>query len=161
MDIARSTGTPPITIPVRRRERRQKRGCRAGMLQKQPYKPQLPSLFLTNARSMANKMDEMIIKGSCILFTTETWHHSCILDSAIELAGYTAQHHDRTSASGKSTGGGLCLYVNNNWCTNIVTVKSYCSPDLEYVTVKCRSIYLPREFTVHHNCCLHHTGCEC
>lgn len=125
MDIARSTGSLPITIPVRRRERRQKQGCRAGMLQKQPYKLQLPSLFLTNARSMANKTDELIIKGSCILFTAETWHHSYIPDSAIELTGYTVQHHDRTSASGKSAGGGLCLYVNNNWCTNIVTAKSY------------------------------------
>ncbi len=27
-------------------------------------------------------------------------------------------------------------------------VDSHCSPDLEYVTVKCRPIYLPREFTV-------------
>lgn len=40
------------------------------------------------------------------------------------------------------------MYVNNNWCTNTVSVDSHCSPDLEYVTVKCRLIYLPREFTV-------------
>ena len=33
-------------------------------------------------------------------------------------------------------------------CTNTKTVSSHCSPDLEYVTVKCRPIYLPREFTV-------------
>ncbi len=44
--------------------------------------------------------------------------------------------------------GGLCVYVNNSWCTNTVTVDRHCSPDLEYVTVKCRPIYLPREFTV-------------
>lgn len=36
--------------------------------------------------------------------------------------------------------------MNNNWCTNTSTVDSHCSP--EYVTVKCRPIYLPREFTV-------------
>ena len=36
----------------------------------------------------------------------------------------------------------------HNWCTNTVTVDSGCSPGLEYGTVKCRPIYLPREFTV-------------
>lgn len=40
------------------------------------------------------------------------------------------------------------MYVNNSRCTNTVTVDSHCSLDLEYVTVKCRPIYLPRESTV-------------
>ncbi|KAK3506378.1 hypothetical protein QTP70_002309 [Hemibagrus guttatus] len=131
----------------RRCERKQKRGCRAGALarlQKQPLRPPLCSLFITNARCLTNKMDELrlqtvtnnITKDSCILLITETWLHLSIPDSAIELTGYTAQHHDRTSDSGKSRGGGLCMYVNNNWCTNTVTVD------------KCRPIYLPREFTV-------------
>ncbi|KAK3534494.1 hypothetical protein QTP86_016310, partial [Hemibagrus guttatus] len=105
-------------------------------------------------RSLTNMMDDLrlqtvtnnITKDSCILLITETWLHSSIPDTAIELTGYTAQRHDRTSDSGKSRGGGLCMYVNNNWCTNTVTVDSHCSPDLE--TVKCRPIYLPREFTV-------------
>lgn len=89
-----------------------------------------------------------VVKDSCILLFTETWLQSSIPDSAIELAGYTAQRQDRTVDSGKSRGGGLCVYVNKSWCTNTVTVDSHCSPDLEYVTVKCRPIYLPREFTV-------------
>lgn len=88
-----------------------------------------------------------IIKDSCILLITETWLHPLIPDSAIQLAGYTAQRLDRTSDSGKSRGGGLCVYINNNWYTNIVTVDSHCSPNLEYVTVKCRPFHLPREFT--------------
>uniref|UniRef100_A0A3P9IGT3 Reverse transcriptase domain-containing protein n=1 Tax=Oryzias latipes TaxID=8090 RepID=A0A3P9IGT3_ORYLA len=84
----------------------------------------------------------------CILLITETWLHPLIPDSAIQLAGYTAKRHDRTKDSGKSRGGGLCVYVNNNWCTNTKTVDRHCSSDLEYVTVRCRPIYLPREFTV-------------
>ena len=163
-DIIRRPGSPWITIPARRkrkrrRERRQKRGCRAGALtrlRKRPFKPPLPSLFLTNARSLANKMDELrlqtsanrTVKDCCMLLITETWLHPLIPDSAIELAGYTAQRHDRTENSGKSKGGGLCMYVNNSWCTNTVTVDSHCCPDLEYVTVKCRPFYLPREFSV-------------
>lgn len=99
-------------------------------LRKQPYKPPLPSLFLTNARSIANKMDELRLlaatnfagRDSCILLVTKTWLHSSIPDSSIELTGYTVQRHDRTSDSGKSRGGGLCVYVHNNWWTNILTV---------------------------------------
>lgn len=88
------------------------------------------------------------VNDSCILLFTETWLHSSIPDAAIELAGYTMYRHDRTRDSGKSRGGGLCVYVNNKWCTNTKTVNSHCSPDLELMTVKCRPIYLPREFTV-------------
>ncbi|XP_016348215.1 uncharacterized protein LOC107693373 isoform X2 [Sinocyclocheilus anshuiensis] len=112
VDIVRSPGSPWITIPAvrRQRERKQKRGCRAGALarlQRQPHRPPLPSLFLTNTRSLANKMDELrlqvatnnIMKDSCILLITETWLHSFIPDSAIELVGYTAQRHDRTRDS--------------------------------------------------------------
>ena len=163
-DIARRPGSLWFTIPTRRRrkrrrERRQKRGCRAGALvrlRKRPHKPPLPSVFLANVRSLANKMDELrlqittnrTIKDSCILLFTETWLHSSIPNTATELAGRTAYRHDRTKDSGKSRGGGLCVYVNNNWCTNTTTINSHCSPDLELVTVKCRPIYLPREFTV-------------
>ena len=89
-----------------------------------------------------------LVQDCCILLITETWLHSSIPDTAIELAGRTAHRQDRNSNSGKSRGGGLCIYVNNNWCTNATTIDSHCSPDLEYLTVKCRPTYLPREFTV-------------
>uniref|UniRef100_A0A669EKF5 Reverse transcriptase domain-containing protein n=1 Tax=Oreochromis niloticus TaxID=8128 RepID=A0A669EKF5_ORENI len=39
--------------------------------------------------------------------------------------------------------------INNSWCdyANVHPVKSFCSPDLEYLMVKCRPFWLPREFT--------------
>ncbi len=43
--------------------------------------------------------------------------------------------------------GGLCVYINNNWCKNAKSVSRYCSPDIELLTVVCRPFYLPREFT--------------
>lgn len=57
-DVAGHPGSPCITIPAgrrrrRRRERRQKQGCRAGALARLRRQP------LTNARSLANKMDEL------------------------------------------------------------------------------------------------------
>ncbi|XP_024121111.1 uncharacterized protein LOC112142095 [Oryzias melastigma] len=161
LEIARSPGPSWFPIPsrgTRRRRRRRKRGRRAGALarlRRLPLKPPLPSLFLSNARSLLNKMDELrlqvatdnCVKDVCALLITETWLQHSVPDSAIELAGYTALRRDRTADSGKSRGGGVCVYVNNSWCTNTVTIDSQCSPDIEYLTVKCRPFYLPREFT--------------
>lgn len=69
-------------------------------------------------------------------------------DTAIELAGYTLHRLDRSRDSGKSTGGRLCRYVNNSWCTNTKAIERHCSLDLEFVTVKCRPFDLPKEFIV-------------
>ena len=150
--ITRDAGSPWITISMRkqrrRRERKQKRGCRAGglaRLRKRPHKPPLPSHSLANVRSLANKMNELRLqvtwdnftRDCCVLLITETWLHSSIPDPAIELACFTTQRFDRTSDSGKNKGGGLCMYIKNNWRNNTVTVASHCSPDLEYLTVKC------------------------
>ncbi|XP_072358730.1 uncharacterized protein [Scyliorhinus torazame] len=33
------------------------------------------------------------------------------------------------------------------WCLDVAILATYCSLDLEYLTVKCRPYYLPREFT--------------
>lgn len=45
--------------------------------------------------------------------------------------------------------GCVCFYINIRWGadSSVVTVSSYCSPDLEYLMVKCRPFYLPREFS--------------
>lgn len=54
---------------------------------------------------------------------------------------------DRTAASGKTRGGGLCIFENNSWCTISKEVLSYCSPEVEYLKISCRPHYLPREFS--------------
>ncbi len=71
-------------------------------------------------------------------------------DSAIELTGFSVHHSDRTKElTGKSRGGGVCFYINNSWCDerNIHSIKSFCSPDLEFHMLLCRLFWLPREFT--------------
>lgn len=74
---------------------------------------------------------------------TETWLSPTIPAEAIELASRSAHRADRTTDSGKSRGGGLCVYTNYNWCTNAVITDTYCSLDLEYLSVRCRPFYLP------------------
>ncbi len=38
-------------------------------------------------------------------------------------------------------------YVSNAWCTSTDIIKTHCSPDIEYLILKCRPFYVPREFT--------------
>ncbi len=43
---------------------------------------------------------------------------------------------DRDSAvTRKSLGGGLCLYVNKNWCNTVVVRETLCTPDIELLSV--------------------------
>ena len=53
----------------------------------------------------------------------------------------------RDANSGKTRGGGVCLFVNNSWCamSNIKDVSRYCSPEVEYLMISCRPHYLPKE----------------
>ena len=51
--------------------------------------------------------------------------------------------------SGKRMGGGVSFMINDSWCNhnNIQELKSFCSPNLEFLTIKCRPFYQPREFS--------------
>lgn len=91
---------------------------------------------------------------SCLIFT-ETWLDSSIPDKAIELAGPTAYRADRTADSAKKTGGGLCIYINNSWCTNITVTDKLCSPEAELLLLKCRPFYLPRESSCVYICAVY------
>ncbi|KAL0177325.1 hypothetical protein M9458_026219, partial [Cirrhinus mrigala] len=143
----------------RHRDRKQRRGKRGGLrakLKLTPHRLSLPSIFLANVRSLVNKMDEIRLRinhskrlWNCnVMIFTETWLNSDISDNAIALAEHHTFRADRTADdSGKTRGGGLCIYVNKAWCTNSVILGRYCSADLEFLMVKCRPFYLPREFT--------------
>ncbi|KAI4889320.1 hypothetical protein NFI96_006060 [Prochilodus magdalenae] len=160
-EILRSPELHGVIIPLARRrrrcrERKQKRGKRAGLrarLQASPYRPAVPSLFLANSRSLVNKMAEIRLRitsnnmNSCVVIITETWLNRSVPDAAIELAGHSVYRADWTEASGKSRGGGLCIYIHNNWCTAADTIEQHCSPDLEFLTLRCRPFFLPREFS--------------
>ena len=64
---------------------------------KQPHRPALPSLFLSNVKSITHKMDELelqmattsFVQNCSVIFITETWLHSLIPDAAVKLAGHT------------------------------------------------------------------------
>ncbi|KAG8139582.1 hypothetical protein E2320_002348, partial [Naja naja] len=83
------------------------------------------------------------IQDCCVMVFTETWLDPTIPGEAIELQGCSVHRTDRTIDSGKSRGGGLCVYIYSNWSTNIKIMDIQCSPDLEYLAVKCCPFYLP------------------
>ena len=177
-EIARSpeamhSARPGGSARRRRRDRKQRRGKHGGLrakLKLTPHRLSLPSIFLANVRSLLNKMEEIRLNityskrllNCNVLIFTETWLNSGIPDNAIELAGRHTFRADRTlDGSGKTRGGGLCIYINKAWCTNSAIVGRHCSANLEFLMVKCRPFYLPREFTstIIINCSLYSPGC--
>jgi hypothetical protein len=113
----------------------------------------LPSVLLANVQSLENKWDELKarisyqqdIKNGNILCFTESWPNDDIKN--IQLAGYTLYRQDRTAASGKTRGWGLCIYVNNSWCMISKEVSRFCSPEVECPMISRRPHYLPRDFS--------------
>ncbi|KAI3361639.1 hypothetical protein L3Q82_001999 [Scortum barcoo] len=81
---------PPVAKETEEACINKKRGKRGGLrakLQANPYRPALPSLFLTNTRSLVNKMDERKLRivsakiDSCVAIVTETWLDNNIPDA--------------------------------------------------------------------------------
>ncbi len=161
--VFKDTASEPFVwvAKARRRRRRRKRGKRAGVLvrlRRRAFRPPLPTILLANVQSLDNKLCELRARISyqretrdcCVICLTETWMSAMVPDSAIELTGFSVHRSDRTEElTGKSRGGGVCFYINNSWCNerNIHSIKSFCSPDLEFHTLLCRPFWLPREFT--------------
>ncbi len=87
------------------------------------------------------------MRNCAVLCLTDTWLNCNMPDSAFQIDGLQLFRADRDHRSGKTRGGGLCVYVNEGWFTNCGLVNSYCSEAIELMTVKCRPYYLPREFT--------------
>ena len=146
----------------KRCERRCKRGKRAGVrarLRANSSRPALPSILLSNVRSLENKLDYIRLQRTtqrgtrdcCVCVFTETWLNDRVPDAAIQLDGLTSHRADRDSSlCGKTRGGGLCVYINTDWCNNSALVSKYCSSLVEYAVVGCRPFYLPREFSSLH-----------
>ncbi|KAK0154095.1 hypothetical protein N1851_003812 [Merluccius polli] len=72
-------------------------------------------------------MDEMelqmatnsFVQNCSVIVITETWLHPLIPGAAVELAGRMLLRQDRDNRDrdlGKSRSGGLCVYINSDWC---------------------------------------------
>ncbi|XP_038632072.1 uncharacterized protein LOC119952411 isoform X1 [Scyliorhinus canicula] len=154
----RSDVSPQIPRPLKSSNPPRKRGKRGGLqvrLKQHGFKSPLPSIFLANIQDIESKLDELKtrltsqreVRDSCVLCFTETWLTPASLDCAIQPDGFSIHRMDRMASSGKTEGGGVCLLINNSWCSDVATLATHCSPDLEYLIVKCCPDHLPQEFT--------------
>lgn len=112
----------------------------------------LPTVTLINAHSLQNKiLDPAALmkynrdfKRPNLLCDTETWLTEETDD--INLQGYSPVRLDYDSQKrSKTTGGGLCMFVDDSWATNITVCGTYCSTYYELLSVSFRPHYLPRE----------------
>lgn len=150
------------TKDYQRASSKRNRGRRGGVRQRlkrlsgKQRHPPLPSIMLANVRSLRNKLDELqantkyqwAYKEANLICITESWLDNTIADSELSLDGFGVPLRlDRDcNISGKKHGGGLCVYIKEAWCRTVKIRESYCSPDIELLSVNLRPRYLPREF---------------
>lgn len=101
-------------------------------------------IFYLNIRSLLSNLDEVkatLLDGTFdIVALTETWLHNQCCNSLLEVDGFTLYRQDRktvTRGGRVKGGGGICIYVKNEF--NVVTFPTlYTSnPDLESMHISC------------------------
>lgn len=162
----RALNTPPVSSRPRiddlPKEMKPRKRGKAGGLKKRikarKFRPYIPTLIMGNVQSLQGKIDELSANcryfenfRTCSLMSfTETWLNSSINDGLVNVEGFKLLRGDRDlDATGKKSGGGVCLYVNEAWChPNNAHLKSFhCSQHAEILVVNLRPYYLPREIT--------------
>lgn len=145
-----------VDCPSRPRKRGKRGGVRVRLRKQSLSRIPLPSIILTNAQSLRNKTDKLQahvrfqreFRDSCLLAITETWLSDRDSDTDITMDGFGSPVRlDRDAgATGMSRGGGVCLYVNQMYCKNVIVRERLCTKDVELLSVSLRPPYLPREF---------------
>ena len=140
---------------------KRKRGKRGGVRQRirrRGHRPPLPTIILSNVRSLRNKIDTLAAlakfdtdyRNSCVICLTETWLLPSDTNSSVTLDNFTLFRNDRDSSLGKSKGGGVCIYVNDRWCKTVNVNNQINTHDIELLSLSLRPHYLPREFNIVH-----------
>ena len=82
------------------------------------------------------------VRNCCALVFTETWLNDNIPDSAVQL-----EQQKCFVNGGKTRRGGVCVYIRDEWCRDAVVLCKHCSLLAELMIIRCRPLYLLREFT--------------
>lgn len=67
-------------------------------------------------------------------------------DPLVQVQGFSNVCMDRNNNSGKTRGGGICVYIKDSWCSNYTTKDMVRTPDLELICLSLRPFYLPRDY---------------
>lgn len=136
---------PPPDLPedirpsAPRREIR-RRGRRGGIRQRLRWignRPPLPSMILSNVRTLKRKMDELRNASACyeyressIMVFTETCLRPDVPDSLCEVEGFSLIRSDRSETSGKDRGAVSVFLSMTNGADNIHCAKLSAIPML-------------------------------
>ena len=121
------------SVKVRKSKRGKKGGVRR-RLKKARIRPPLPSIILSNVRSLRPKapnttFDELLanvafmseFREACMLCFTDTWFCDNISDDSVAIDGFGSPFRcDRDcDLTEKKRGGGVCMYINEAWCVYV------------------------------------------
>ncbi|KAF7644094.1 hypothetical protein LDENG_00228000 [Lucifuga dentata] len=86
-------------------------------------------------------------RETCLLAFTETFGEAD-RDEELYISGFGLPvRMDRSPhITNKTTGGGVCFYINERYCNTVVVREKICTPDLELLSISLHPFYLPREF---------------
>ncbi|XP_073717881.1 uncharacterized protein [Misgurnus anguillicaudatus] len=140
----------------KRRKRGKRGGVRLRLRKMRLNRLPLPSMILGNVQSLRIETDELQgnalflkdYKDCCVMAFTETWLTERDQDSDLMISGFGVPYRlDRNSEVTKKTQeGGVCLYINQRYCTSVTVRERICTPDVELLSVSLRPFYLPRVF---------------
>ena len=112
-------------------------------VQRKPNGTTFPKIFLSNARSMVNKLEDIygsITSNLCeIAVITESWLSSRVTDDLINMPGFVTCRRDRAR---DQRGGGLCTYISTRM--DFVELSELCDPELECQWFLIKPNRLPR-----------------
>jgi hypothetical protein len=118
-------------------------------------KVSLPSLFLSNTRSLLNKIEdlEIVIKNNNadIFCITDTWLSANIADSVVDMSGYTIVRKDRVM---HKRGCGVCAFIKSS--IGFTIIEELDNPLFECLWLYLRPPRFPRGFSCIIICIIYH-----
>lgn len=116
----------------------------------------LPSVILGNVQSLRKELGELqerqfperFQEQRCVMAFPETWLTEQDQDVHFLINGFGAPSRwDRdTRVTGKSQGGGVCLYVNKCYCSPVTIRECICTQTLNFNPRHCALFYRHHEF---------------
>ena len=107
----------------------------------------VPKIMITNVRSLTPKIEEVqefVNRNDITMaFITEPWLKPTIMDSVINIPGYTVLRKDRAS----DNHGVVCLYIRNDYLMYTELRDLACCSDHEILWVQLLPKRLPRGFS--------------
>ena len=108
----------------------------------------MPSLLLTNANRLLNKIDDLSLlvqsHAPDLIAITETWLDAGVPDAGVSLQHYSIVRRDRKLQQG----GGVALYVNNNLSFHAFDMIVDNVSEFEILWVSIRPRLLPRQISI-------------